>query len=380
MATGQMSTNLNNLNIIHTGDLHFNHPKVSTSHIVENVEKYIFGLLPDTDLLILAGDTFESLLHMNNEDVLVVMDFFSELYRLCEKHNVIIRMLKGTGSHDRDQMKIWERLHKRSKFKCDVKYFDQVTIEYIDKLDIRVVYIPEDVPYHNSDKIITHIKELYDISGWDLCDLIIGHGFFDFTLPPMKHQPRIVFKLKQFKNIIKPNGKICFGHVHTRSIYETMVLYCGSFDRLRHNEEEPKGFWYIEKNKPNFIENKDAIKFKTYDYSGREDIENLMDEFKAELDRYPKNTLAYVRVIHEDLKLRHILHKMTEKYPYLRYQHQSKKEDKAIALGDKKIAINKEKGVVVTEENLATLICLRLEEKKIVSFSEQKVNTLLGDL
>jgi hypothetical protein len=374
-----MSTNLNNINIIHTGDLHFNHPKVPTIHIVDKIEKYMFPLFEKTDMFILAGDTFESLLHMNNDDVLVVMDFFSRLYSLCEKHNVVLRILKGTGSHDRDQMKIWERLHKRSKFKCDVKYFDQVTVEYIDTLDIRIVYIPEDVPYSNSDKILTYIKELFDISGWKKADLVIGHGFFDFTLPPMKHQPRIVFTNKQFQDILNDQGKICFGHVHTPSIYEN-VLYCGSFDRLRHNEEEKKGFWFIEKNKPKFIENKDATLFKTYDYFNRQDVENIMSEYRKELNKLEKNKLAYVRVIHDDLKLRHILHKITEEYSYLRYQHQSKKDTKDITLEDKKLVLNKEKGVVVTEENLANLIYLKLEEDGIMFFTKERINTLLQNI
>ena len=53
-----------------------------------------------------------------------------------------------------------------------------------------------------------------------------------------------------------------FGHVHKRSTYKKIEV-AGSFDRLAHGEEEPKGFldvtYYSEDNRVvKFVENKDA--------------------------------------------------------------------------------------------------------------------------
>jgi hypothetical protein len=78
------------------------------------------------------------------------------------------------------------------------------------------------------------------------------------------------------------------GHIHTTS-YINKVLTVGSFERLRHGEEESKGFYIISlKDKYQvgikFVKNREAVPFITLDISGYDDktlitsIENFIEK------------------------------------------------------------------------------------------------------
>lgn len=373
------SYSLEKIKILHTGDLHLNHPKVPTVTICDRFSNQIFPLLKEIDLLVIAGDTFEALVHMNRTDVITILSFFSDLYRECDEHDVVIRVLEGTGSHDRNQMKIWEHLYKKGGYKNDVRYFDKISLEYIESLDVRIVYIPEDVPYSSSARVIKVIKEMMNKAGWTTTDLIVAHGFMDYTLPPMKHKPKIVFTKKQLSSILHKKGKALFGHVHSPSI-NGQFSYCGSYERLRHGEEERKGFFIIDRNVAKFVENKEATLFKTMDFSKEDNYDKIMEDFTEFVKTFPDHKISHIRIIHPDINLRRLLQKIANRYPYLKFTHVSNNEDKGITLVDENVNFESENGTVITDENLPTLVVQHLESLGDKSLDTKEVISLLDAL
>jgi DNA repair exonuclease SbcCD nuclease subunit len=371
-------TNLNNLNIIHLSDLHLGHPRLDSSLLLKNIQDYLFPYIEKADLLLFTGDMFHSLMSMNSPDIETILSLFIQLYELLEKHNVVARFLKGTDIHDRNQLSIWYNLYKENNYKNDVKYFDKVTIEYIDKLDVRCLYIPEVVPFNTTEQLVLHVEELFCQAGWDKCDLICGHGFLDYTLPPMKHKPKILFTKDMFRRLLKPGGRVCMGHVHTSSTNE-FVEYAGSFSRCTQNEEEKKGFFFIEKNNPIFVENKGAVLQKTINLGRYADIEDCIKLYKEFMIQFPKDKVSYVRVIHTDVNIRHILNKITiDEYPYIRYSHISKEGTNS--LSNTQVKLNKIEIEEITDSNIGSVTYKYLQENNRLSLTENEVCDLLQQL
>ena len=62
---------------------------------------------------------------------------------MLKPYNIILRILEGTPSHDWKQSKLFIHLNDLTKAGTDVKYIDSLSIEYIDKFGINVLYPDE---------------------------------------------------------------------------------------------------------------------------------------------------------------------------------------------------------------------------------------------
>ncbi len=248
---------------VHLSDLHIGHPKINSETLIYNLEKYVYPELEDCDGIFLGGDIFHSSISLDNSAAMCATTFIQDLYNLSRKYNFFIRVLRGTWSHDKNQLELFNALQKYKKI--DMKYFDTVSIEYIKKVDLYVLYIPDNLPFRNIPELMDHIKDLMRQIGITKINLVIGHGYFNHALPlAMKHLQDTTLSYKHFSSIV--NGPIVMGHVHTPSSYKN-IHYIGSFERHNHGEEEAKGFliskydnkkWSLK-----FVENKDTVKFIT---------------------------------------------------------------------------------------------------------------------
>lgn len=371
------------LSIVTTGDLHLGHAKVPTLHIVEKLRQYFFPYVEKAKLLTINGDIFQSALSLTSVDIKIIISFFISLLELCQKHDVTMRFLRGTSSHDRNQIESLMALYTKSMYTHDLKYFDTLSIEYIDKLDLRMCYIPEDLPYNSSDEIINKIKHLFSDAGWDSCDIILFHGYFEHMLPRgLKKLPKITFNSRQFDGILKDTGYILCNHVHSKSVYKR-IIYAGSFDRLAHGEEEAKGFFYIDNNGPHFITNDSAMAFNTIDLSTMTDKDAIVDKYKELVKKkFEDGILGHVRVIHPDISVRQILNKITNlNYPYLKYIHQSGMENNIENGLSDALAVDSYEKIVVTEENLPGMILNFLKDSiDDVTLGLKEITTLLNDM
>ena len=99
-----------------------------------------------------------------------------------------------------------------------------------------MLYVP-DKCRPTAEAVARDVQALFDEQGVEQVDIGMMHGMFKYQLGtiPMNnqvHEER--FYLDKVKNFIS------IGHVHTYSTYERIVAQ-GSFDRLTHGQEEPKG-------------------------------------------------------------------------------------------------------------------------------------------
>lgn len=250
-------------------DLHLGNTRNNALEIANNLR----AAFPDNvetaklHMICIAGDVFDKLLSLSNEDVHEIDFWFAYMLRLCKKHNIMFRILDGTKSHDWYQSRRVETLNKIMGCDCDLKYVRDLSIEYIPKFDINILYVPDEWNT-TTERTLTQVKDLLRAKGLDQVDYAMMHGQFEYQLPA--HIEAQKHSSSEYLKIVRE--LIFIGHVHKHSRYDRIIAQ-GSFDRLTHGEEEPKGHVraYCRPSGEHdivFIENKNAKRFVTVNCVG----------------------------------------------------------------------------------------------------------------
>lgn len=319
---------MTDVNIVFGSDFHIGNSKVSATEIHLNLKSIFYPELEKSNIVFFGGDFFDRLLKLDELASLESITIVQELIDYAQKYNLKIRVLRGTFSHDRHQNAIFNSILTKSKKDVDLVCIDTISLEYIKDLDLRVLYLPDNLPYKTKEEVTDVINGLLKIYGWDYLDLVIGHGYFEHVFPVNVPHPPIMFEYEDFKDIVK--GYILMGHVHTSSVYKN-IIYNGSFERLAHNEEEPKGFYVV--NRVNgiwgykFIENIDTPLFCTIELK-ETDIEELQKQIDEFVNLKFPNCSGYLRLAHSDSEIKQrLLQLVHDRYPSLVVTAKSMREN-----------------------------------------------------
>lgn len=279
-------------------DIHLYHPNTTTREIIDHIDIFFGHYQPGSDytrldIIFIAGDLFDSLADFSNNDTHLVNVWLSQFIRFCSTYNIKLRVLEGTPSHDWRQSKIIEVIIQVMKATIDYKYIDVLHIEMIEEFNLSILYVPDEwTP--SADMTQTQVKQLLKDNHLNGVDIAIMHGMFHHQvehIPNKKHCHDEIFYLQHVKYAIS------IGHIHTHTRYDRIVAQ-GSFDRLRHNEEEPKGAVLIQLD-PNgvfeafFIENKLAKRYVTITFKSMD-----IDKCSPKLDKLIRSLPAgsFVRI------------------------------------------------------------------------------------
>ena len=242
-------------------DIHFGAASTHAEHILENLKReFIPRITSEIDYVWIAGDYFERCLTMPSLDGDCAIVGFTLICAACVKYNVKLRLLLGTRSHDHNQGRVLA--HIASQMNLNFRYVETLTIEHDSELDLDVLYIPDDLFDSADDQKEAVLRELR-LNGLDKVDIICMHGGFTHQLPVASkhtHDPDFYCDISRMFVIA--------GHIHIHSVFRHLVAP-SSFDRLKHGEEEPKGF--VEVNHFNgttsirHIENRFAMRYDTVD-------------------------------------------------------------------------------------------------------------------
>lgn len=271
----------NILTILSISDVHLNHDRNPTERIIANLDAYVLDRpdFKDLDILFIAGDLFDKLMEHDSINRAPIYLWFSRLINKCVENNVILRCLEGTPDHDWKQYEIFDTLKAMLQPNLDYKYVKTVTIEYIEKLDINVLYIPDEFR-PKAIETLAIVKELMASKGLEQVDYAVMHGMFPYQIPEIADSPAC-HDADEYIALVK--HLIFIGHVHSHRVMSKIVPQ-GSFDRLSHGEEDDKGFVIAQVNHKtgekvvSFIKNHNAMIFKTIDvtgYSMEQALENV---------------------------------------------------------------------------------------------------------
>lgn len=316
------------LNFISISDIHNGHNRVGSHIIYENMKIHLFPLLnEDMDILFISGDFFDTLLDLNSEAAFWSGRIIQELLEICYKNKVLIRVLRGTYSHDRNQCQMFLTNSKLMIGPDElVRVFDSISVETIKASNTQVLYVPDDLPYDDATPIIKDVIAKHQLSSVDIACV---HSYFEHLIPQgMPFKPHNTYSADVFGSFVK--GVILNGHVHKSCVYKKVVTN-GSFERLNHGEEHPKGFFKLSYNKTDghceheFIENTHATTFRTINLTKYGSEKEGFDFFMTWLDEIMRNDASthdnvFIRIVSDDNVLKQSATAYgRSKYPNIRF-------------------------------------------------------------
>lgn len=263
-----MTSDAREVRLAEISDVHLGHTRTKTPFIINNLNKHLVtdAFLASIDVLFIAGDLYDSLLTTYSDEYQQIGSWGARLLRKCHRYGVAIRIMEGTISHDRHQgvqlVTINEAFKKIGKGVEDLRYIDNLELEYMAKWGIWVLYVPDDLPGTPQDTL-DRTDQLMRNAGITKVDLAIMHGQFPHQLPDLTAGQ---VPMHDDIEYAKRARLIFIGHVHHMSVNGN-IHASGSFDRLSHGYEEPKGFFRavlgVDGYSVTFIENTGAAVYKT---------------------------------------------------------------------------------------------------------------------
>lgn len=345
--------------IVNIGDVHNGHPSTPTPHILGN----LYAAIPDNaqtakvHLILFTGDFFDRMLQLAYEYNLEIQLFVKYLLKICKKHDILLRVLEGTPRHDNKQSEMFDNLNNLAEIGADLKYVKTLSIEYIERYGISVLYVPDEAN-HETETTLSQVHELLRAKGLTHVDYAAMHGQFGFQLP--EHVTAQKHDAEAYLAIVKE--LILIGHHHTHARYKRIIAP-GSFDRLRQNEEEAKGHirarirngeHHIE-----FIENVNAKKYVTVDCTGL-DMEELIKKIDLAAAKLPAQSNIRVRAesTHPIFTSMEILIK---RYPSLNWAKKAVEKEREAAgeVEDEEVY----KPPAITQDNLSGLLISRVASR-----------------
>lgn len=281
-------------NYVAMGDIHLGHMNNDTAFIVNNLRNMVYDnleLFKNLSAIFINGDLFDRLLVSNSDEYQLIVSWMTELMGFCKGNNIKLRLLEGTPLHDSAQGKIFKSITDKVG-DLDFKYISEIHIEHFDEYNLDVLYVP-DINKKVATERFKDIKELMKYKGLTKVDLTMLHGQFHYQIPTLDTSSH---NEDDFLSIT--NYYINTNHYHTSTVYER-ILASGSFDRLKHNEEEAKGLMHINiysKTDFNFkfIKNDNARVFKTLTLPD-EITTNDLEELYNTLDKLPETSFIRIR-------------------------------------------------------------------------------------
>jgi UDP-2,3-diacylglucosamine pyrophosphatase LpxH len=244
-------------------DVHLGHRKTPAAETISKLDYYLSdSLFEQIDILVIAGDLYDSLLDLNQDETHDIDYWIFRMLLKAKKYNVMVWILEGTPLHDREQSKRIITFNEGAELQTDARYFDKITIHYEPKLDRHFLFVPDeatDSPAETLAEVRRQMKE----HGLKQVDCGFMHGAFKYQLPDMDSIP--THDEASYLEIVKYT--ISIGHVHEATSFDRIHAQ-GSFDRLGHGTELAKGFNVVTiyedgSHDVTFVENKEAKIYKT---------------------------------------------------------------------------------------------------------------------
>jgi hypothetical protein len=357
-------------------DIHLGHKNTSAEYICNNLDKFFNHYSTDSqfsqlDIIFIAGDLLDDLLDMKDDDVNQYTLWMYRLMSFCLRHKIKLRVLKGTPSHDWDQPAFTRTLHQIISSELDFKYIDTLSIEIMDDLSLNILYVPDEWS-SSSQETYRQVEGLLKEKNLNQADIAIMHGLFRYQMPEVGKES-IKHDEQSYLDIVA--YFINIGHIHTHSTYGR-ILAQGSFDRLAHGEEHPKGAMMMiihpdGEGEYFFIENKNAKIYKTIKLKDS-DIQKSLSKIDKKVINLPKG--SYVRIVADSNHPVYVAFEdLKRSYPELIFKKESTRDDKYQVNKDKPILEQHYLTVQITPNNIKELLKEAMKDKYSLSSNQSIV-------
>ena len=270
------------IHVVILSDVHLGHDRIRAKKMIGDLDLMLSDeRMAAIDVIVITGDLFDQRLAHDSDDAYLICRWMERLIRRAVKHNVMIRVLEGTPSHDNRQSRWMVTYNDLTGNKADLRYYPELTIDELFPGGPTVLYVPDEVN-HDANKTWEQVCELLRTRGIDKVDFAFMHGFFKFQAPVETVSSHLEERYLGITRHLIVNG-----HDHTRKVFDRIRIP-GSPDRHKHRQEENKGhiqFSYsLEKGvfDEKFIINENAVIFTTLDVEGKSqgEVEALLNSLQ----------------------------------------------------------------------------------------------------
>lgn len=377
-----MKSHLSDFDILTISDIHFGNGRVSAIRTYERLQQQLYPLIEKIKLLIICGDTFDTLLNMNSDAGLYVAKFIDDITVLCNHYGVYIRVVRGTFSHDRHQNRFFT-VKDRGELKHNglplVRVIDKIVIEHFDDLNLNVMYCPDDQPHKDLNQAVI---DVINANHLDKVDLLCSHGYYEHLLPAgIPHIPHNTLSYSKLNKYV--SGMMINGHVHRATVFENKVISIGSFERFEFGNELPVGMWLLhvknEKGKKHwtyeFLENKHSLIFKTFVTAKYNTPESMCADIAKFMEtREESDEPTYVRIMGDVVEGVSGWIKDT----FDRVIVSDKRTTTVQPVLEEEIRVDTDELPVITEDNLPRMVFDNLPEDANMSYEE--VEKIINEL
>ena len=348
------------LNVASLSDIHLGHRKTPTLHITTNLGREF----PDTettqklDIIFFGGDLFDQLLTLNQIDVPQILEWSAHFITMCARNKTHVVYMEGTPGHDWGQTRLLETLQKLGMGGPYFHYITELSIVHFDDLDIDVLFVPDEWRPEPDDTWM-EVRELLRNKNLEQVDFTILHGTFEFQLP--EHVKVARHSSERYQQITR--HRVYGAHIHQASSRGNIRVN-GSFDRLAHNEEEPKGHWRTHfKNgvvvRENFHINENAKIYQTVDCTGQP-VEQALETLTKVVAQVPDDSHIRVKASVADPILANF-DVLKKRYPTIHWS--SKVSDKEVAQKNLLVDLRSTyTQIQITPENISQLLMEKVSQ------------------
>ena len=259
---------------------------------------------PALDGIFICGDILHTIISLNTDYSELYLWFIDQVYKLARKKHATVIIVKGTPSHDNDQLSNI-RSYQWNEDGVDFRIIEKPEVMTIWD-DYKVLVLPDVRP-----KELKEIDVLLD--EYKQYDLILGHGTVDamkFFIQESEHYSTktYVYNVDKLKQCCK--GPVLFGHIHQFQCIRDQFYYIGPFTLLERGGlnagyvvggiyDKDRTKWKVEQ-----YENPDSAQY--YDLIISKDImdEHPIDEIIETIDDILKdakeNDLVTLRITRGD--------------------------------------------------------------------------------
>ena len=189
-------------------------------------------------LVNILGDWFNSKINMNSKTARYLMENITRLKEYSKKYGFKIVIIKGTLSHDNDQLDVLD-IYSDENF---------IIVRECKRIEILPQFFALYCPDENIPSDEYYDKYSREILTDNMVNAAYFHGNFDIIMSKLPDQEteiqsvgNVIFNLDFFTRLVE--GPLTAGHWHTRSNFKNL-MYVGSFSRFGHGEEDDKGFLF----------------------------------------------------------------------------------------------------------------------------------------